>query len=75
MPRPKRTKERRRLNLDLTEQTRERLDRLRIQTEADSLTEVIRRALTVYEALLERSENHIVSIRLPDKTIEKILLT
>ena len=35
---------------------RQRLERLKAQTEADSLTEVIRRALAVYELLLEQKQ-------------------
>lgn len=42
-----------RLNLDLTERVRERLERLREATEAESMTEVIRRALSIYDALIE----------------------
>lgn len=49
MPRPKRTKPTTRLTLDLSDEVRARLDRLKNQTGADSLTEVIRRALAVYD--------------------------
>ena len=51
MPRPPRTREKTRLNLELTRTVRDRLERLQASTEAESLTEVIRRALEVYEDL------------------------
>jgi hypothetical protein len=41
----------RRLTIDLTEPARERLEQLRTTTEADTLTEVVRKALAVYERL------------------------
>lgn len=40
-----------RLTLDLAEPVRQRLDTLRNRTDADSLVEVVRRALAVYEFL------------------------
>lgn len=40
-----------RLNIELPLAARERLERLMIDTEADSMTEVIRRALLLYEEL------------------------
>jgi hypothetical protein len=40
-----------RLTLELTEAVRQRLEDLRLRTQADSLTEVIRRALAVYDHL------------------------
>jgi hypothetical protein len=46
-----------RLTIDLPARSRERLERLREETEADSLTEVIRRALAVYEQL-QRTQRH-----------------
>jgi hypothetical protein len=52
MPRPANTEARVRLNLELPERVRERLERVRVMSEADSLTEVIRRALSVYDTLL-----------------------
>ncbi len=54
MPRTKRP-ESVRLNLEISPQVRDRLERLRDDTEAESLTEVIRRALTVYETLINIS--------------------
>lgn len=52
MPRPASTEAKVRLNLELPERVRERLERVRVMSEADSLTEVIRRALSVYDTLL-----------------------
>lgn len=45
------TKKRRRLNLELNEKVNTRLENLLKATEADSYTEVIRRALKVYDHL------------------------
>lgn len=42
-----------RLNVELDGTTKKRLDRLKRRTEADSLTQVIRRALQLYELLTE----------------------
>lgn len=46
-----------RLNLELTERVRDRLERLRSETEADTLVEVVRRALAVYDTLIASREN------------------
>ena len=54
MPRPPASQIKKRLNLELSQSVRERLERLRDETEADSLTEVIRRALAVYDLLWEQ---------------------
>jgi hypothetical protein len=43
-----------RLNLKVPQTVRDRMECLRDETEADSLTEVIRRALAVYELLVEQ---------------------
>jgi len=48
MPRIPKNRQIRRLTLDLSEQVRTELDELRELTQADSLVEVIRRALQVY---------------------------
>jgi hypothetical protein len=42
-----------RLNLELTEEVRRKLEALREKTDADSLAEVIRRSLAVYDLLCE----------------------
>lgn len=41
-----------RLAVDVPPAVKERLERLRVQTEADSMSEVVRRALAVYELLV-----------------------
>ncbi len=46
-----------RINLEVSPLVRERIERLKEKTEAESLTEVIRRALAVYETLLSISED------------------
>ena len=62
MPRPARTQSRVRLNLDLPEETKQRLEGLRDITHADSMSEVVRRALAVYEFLLEEKTDGGVTI-------------
>ena len=42
-----------RLNLEMTVKVKENLERLREQTDAQSFTEVIRRALALYRSLLD----------------------
>jgi hypothetical protein len=42
----------------MREEVRRRLEELREETEADSLTEVIRRALAVYELLWRETRQH-----------------
>ena len=51
MPRAAKTRPSRRLNLEMNEAVRESLESLRDQTKADSLAEVVRRALAVYDFL------------------------
>lgn len=58
MPRPKKKGPTHRLNLMFTQPVRDRLDRLVEQTEADSMTEVIRRSLAIYESLVEAQANN-----------------
>lgn len=53
MARPAKNKETSRLNLEVSLSVRERLDQLRDLSDADSLTEVIRSALAVYEVVLQ----------------------
>lgn len=52
MPRPSSTEPRVRLNLEISVSLRDRMDYLKKLSEADSTTEVIRRAVMVYEKLL-----------------------
>jgi len=55
MPRiPRGTKTR--LNLEMSEEVRRKLESLREKTDADSLSEVIRRALAVYDFLWSERE-------------------
>ena len=72
MPRPASKEAKVRLNLDLPERVRERLERLQDMSEADSLTDVIKRALSVYDALLTtiQEEGGKVVLRKPDGTEE-----
>ena len=53
MPNSKTTLKRKRLSLDLTPQVKLRIENLRDITEAETITEVIRRALASYELLCE----------------------
>lgn len=62
MPRPKSTSGKVRLNLEMPEDMKGRLERLRDETYADSMSEVLRRALAVYEFIWEESQNDSVLI-------------
>lgn len=64
-----------RLNLEISPQVRDRIERLRASTEAESLTEVIRRALAIYERLIELSESeHDIVIRGKDGDEQTLML-
>lgn len=52
MSKPKAPETKTPLNLLLTARVRERMERLRATIEADSLAEVVRRSLTLYDALV-----------------------
>jgi hypothetical protein len=54
MPRIAKDVETSRLTLEMARSVRKRLEHLRDRTEADSLAEVIRRALAVYEVLWDQ---------------------
>ena len=56
MPRPSKKADTVRLNLEITQGTKERLDRLQEATEARSMVEAISRALAVYETLVREHE-------------------
>ncbi|MCP5114485.1 MAG: ribbon-helix-helix protein, CopG family [bacterium] len=56
MARLKRSQDVQRLNLTTTKQVREKMEILRDKTNADSLAEVIRRSLALYEYILEEKE-------------------
>jgi hypothetical protein len=53
MPRPTKKAQVVRLNLEVTQGTKERLDRIQEATEARSMVEAISRALAVYETLVK----------------------
>lgn len=76
MPRPASTEPKVRLNLELPERVRERLERVREMSEADSLTEVIRRALTVYDTLLTTTveDGGKILIQTPDGETKELFL-
>lgn len=56
MPRTSKTRPTSRLSLDVTELGRERLESLRHLTEADSLSEVFRRAVAFYDLLIKEKQ-------------------
>jgi hypothetical protein len=56
MARPKRERKSVRLNLELPETVRARLEVLVEKSESDTLTEVVRKALAVYDVLLQNKE-------------------
>lgn len=56
MPRHGRKDEPARLNLKMSQATRQQLEHLQVRTGADTLTEVIRRALAVYDLLIEEKD-------------------
>lgn len=76
MSRPKRElSERARLHLEVPMRVREQLERLRDTSGADSITEVVRRSLAVYEAMLTASrDGRVVIVRDKDGTERELLL-
>ena len=64
-----------RLNLKMDKPVRTRLEKLRNQTCSDSLTEVVRNALAVYEYLFQNTRNgDKVFIRSPDGSEREVVL-
>ena len=64
-----------RLNLELDQPTKRRLDRLKSNTEAASLTEVIRRALQLYEVVQQHvSGGGQVVLRMDEDETEVVFL-
>lgn len=53
MPRHKRTHTISRLNLEMSLQSRQRLEQLRQDTDADSLVDMIRKAVDLYEHVIQ----------------------
>ncbi len=75
MARPRKSEPTSRLTLDLSVSVRERLDELKTKTQADSLVEVIRRALAVYDYLWdEKGRGCVVVVRTDGKERELVLL-
>jgi len=63
-----------RFNLELTKGAKKQLDSLQKRTEAASITEVIRRALALYDALEEhKAANWEIVLRNKDKGVEKLV--
>lgn len=59
----------------MTEPVREKLENLRTQTQADSLTEVIRRALAIYDYLqAEKVKGNQIVVRSPQGEKEVVIL-
>jgi hypothetical protein len=64
-----------RLSLEMAEPVRKQLEHLRDQTQADSLAEVIRRALAVYDFLhTEKSKGAKIVVKDEDGERELVLL-
>jgi len=74
MPRLPRTTPTSRLTLEMANSVRKQLEHLRDQTAADSLTEVIRRALSVYDLLGKATlEGGRIIVETPDGEREVII--
>lgn len=64
-----------RLNLSVSEAIRDRIEELRDETHAESATEVIRRALAVYDLMITKTnEGGKVLIRIGDEEKEVLLV-
>jgi hypothetical protein len=63
-----------RLNLEVPAAVRDRLERLRDDSGADTLTEVVRRSLEVYEVLLNREPGAEIVLRMPDGREKVVIL-
>jgi hypothetical protein len=76
MPRPANPDAKARLNLELPERVRARLEHLRTISEADSITEVVRRALAVYDVVLTavRERGDKIVLRSADGTEKEIIV-
>lgn len=75
MPRPRSTDERVRLNLEMARETRCHVEELKAKIQAESLAEVIRRALGYFDLLVdtEASGGRVILER-PDGTSERLVL-
>lgn len=76
MTRNARAEKRVRLSIEVPETVRDLIEVLRVETEADSLTEVIRKALRVYAYAVraKKSEGRSLFIRDADGTMRELLL-
>lgn len=76
MPRPASIQKRSRLTLELDVPVRERLETLRALTHAANVTEVIRRALALYDTIVALGEDREVRLVVKDKdgNVESLLL-
>lgn len=77
MPRrPSKASEKKKVTLNLSNAVNERIDELRDLTEADSITEVIRRSIAVYDHLCrEAKENNAeVLLKFPNGDEKYLLL-
>ena len=75
MPRSPRNVETERLNLVVSTMVRERLENLRDETEAESMTQVIRKALAVYDFLWqEKSRGAKLIVKSEEGERELVLL-
>jgi hypothetical protein len=76
MPRARTTEPKARLHLELPERVRRRLEQLRVLTEADTITEVVRRALAVYDLLMTavKGRKERVILRSEDGTEREVLI-
>jgi hypothetical protein len=64
-----------RVNLEMGESARQKLEALRDRTQANSLTEVVQRALAVYEFLhAEKQKGNQLVVKGPDGEKEVVLL-
>lgn len=63
-----------RLNLEMAEVVRKQLEQLRTKTHADSLAEVIRRSLVVYDYLWSAKENGATVLLKDDTGMRELFL-
>ncbi len=75
MPRLARNVQTQRLNLEVSTTVRQRLEDLRDETEAESMTQVIGRALAVYDFLWhEKKRGALVVVKTGEREKELVLL-
>ena len=75
MARPAKNHPTSRLNLEMGESARQKLETLRDQTQANSLTEVVQRALAVYEYLhAEKKKGNTLVVKNQDGAEKEVVL-